>query len=458
MENDMKKLLLNNIGLKIISILIAIVLWFAIVYTYDPAKTADFTIPVTVINGDSITKLGKVYEVEQGNTVNIRVKGKTSIVKSLRSSDFKATADISKLSPTYNANIDVVCTKSSNVEISFSGSVKMLQVKLEDLVTKQFPVVAKQRGTPSDGFFVGDSTTRPNLIRVSGGKSAIDKISVVNVSVDVNGANKSFFSEAEPVACDSDGNLVKSDSLSFSTNPISVTTKVYETKEVAVFVDTEGAPYTGYTLESTDYEPKSVIVAGDKSDLDAVSSLTVKVDVTDKITDIEETSSIKDVLPKNVFLTDPEASVSVKCKIARLDTREISLSEKDITINNQNENFDYDIPDKTTLSLKGLRKNISGVTISQLSPVVDVSGIVKAGSYKLPLVFSTIDGVSYDKLSEITVTVREKKKDIEDMPASESAVTSGGSIITKPDDTQKEPHENSSEDISEEEETSNIVK
>lgn len=70
----MKKLLLNNIGLKIISILIAIVLWFAIVYTYDPAKTADFTIPVTVINGDSITKLGKVYEVEQGNTVNIRVK------------------------------------------------------------------------------------------------------------------------------------------------------------------------------------------------------------------------------------------------------------------------------------------------------------------------------------------------------------------------------------------------
>lgn len=380
MESDMKKIILNNLGLKLISVVIAILLWLTIVYTYDPAKSADFNIPVTVVNGESIEKLGKVYEVEQGSNVTIRVKGKTSIINSLRSSDFKATADISKLSPTYNANIDVVCTKTNNVEISFPGSVKMLQVKLEDLVTKQFPVVVKQDGTPSEGYYVGESKTRPNLITVSGGESVIDRVNSVYVNVDVHGADKTFFSEAEPHAVDSDGDEIVADSISFSSDPVSVTTKVYGTKEVGVFIETKGEPYKGYTLGDTDYEPKTVMIAGSDSDLETVSSLTVTVDVTDRITDIEETIPLEDVLPDNVYLTDPDASVSVKCGVSRLDTREVAISAKDVKIVNTSDQFEYNVEGSATVTLKGLKKNISSVTVSQLSPEVDAGTATKAGN------------------------------------------------------------------------------
>lgn len=141
----MKNKLTHNLGLKLISLLLAITIWLIIIYTYDPADTADFTLDVTILNEEAITSLNKVYEVIEGDTVTIRVKGNTSQVNSLRSSDFRATADISKLSPTLHANIDVVCTKTNDVEISFLGKINMLAIQLEDVAEKQFKVSVIQR-------------------------------------------------------------------------------------------------------------------------------------------------------------------------------------------------------------------------------------------------------------------------------------------------------------------------
>ncbi|MDY6356046.1 MAG: CdaR family protein [Catonella sp.] len=427
-KSDMKKLFTENIGLKIISVIVAIILWLTIVYTYDPAKTADFTIPVTVVNGDSITNLGKVYDVVEGSNVTIRAKAKTSIINSLKASDFKATADVSKLSPTMNANIDVTCTKSSNVEISFVGSVKMLKVKLEELVTKQFPVTVNQNGTPAEGYYVGSSSTKPNLITVSGGESTIDQISTISVDVNVDGANRTFFSEAEPSAYDSTGTRITSDTLSFSSIPVSVTTKVYETKEVAIFVETNGNPYEGYTAGDVDYEPKSVIIAGNDSDLSGVTSLTLSLDVSGKITDVEETLPLSDALPTNVFLTDPDTTVSVKCKINRIDSREIALGADDIKLTDTDEGFDYIVTGASVnVTLKGLKDDINSVTVSKLSPTVDMAGFSMEGTYNVKLSFNEVEGVSVEGTPEVTIEVVDKtKKEEPDNTATDSGITDNG--------------------------------
>ena len=198
----MKNRLTYNLGLKLISLVAAIIIWLIIIYTYDPVDTADFTLEVTILNEEAITSLNKVYEVIEGSTVTIRVKGNTTQVNSLKASDFRATADISKLSPTYHASIDVVCTKTNNVEISFLGKVKMLAIRLEDVAQKQFKVTVIPEGTPAEGYYAGVSTTKPNLIQVSGAESAVERISQVCVAVDVADATETFTTEAVPKAYD----------------------------------------------------------------------------------------------------------------------------------------------------------------------------------------------------------------------------------------------------------------
>lgn len=401
----MKKLFTENIGLKLGSVVIAIILWILVVYTYDPAATTNFNLGVDIINGDSIASSGKVYEVIEGDTITIRVKANASLIKSLKASDFKATADVSKLSPTYHANIDVVCTKSDNVEITIIGSAKLLAVKLEDLVSKQFPVTIEKSGEPESGYYVGETIASPNLISVSGGKKSVEKISVVKVKADVNGANSLFYADGIPKAYDADGNEITTGSLKFSDNPVKVAVNVYKTKNVSIVVEAQGEPYKGYSVQDINYEPKTVTVAGPDQVLSKLSSIKLPLNVEGEITDIEVSINLSDYIKEGVYLVDKDVLVNAKCNIVRLGTKEFELLPSDISLNNKSDKFNYELIDteKIKVTISGLSEKLKNVEVSDLAPYVDLSNAKEAGDYSYKVKFREIDGVKIESTGAVTV-------------------------------------------------------
>lgn len=69
----MGKRLLNNLGLKLMSVILAVVLWFLVVMINNPKDSVTFSgIPVTLVNTELLDKENKVYEVEN-NTDRVRV-------------------------------------------------------------------------------------------------------------------------------------------------------------------------------------------------------------------------------------------------------------------------------------------------------------------------------------------------------------------------------------------------
>ena len=401
----MKKLFTENIGLKLGSVVIAIILWILVVYTYDPAATTNFNLGVDIINGDSIASSGKVYEVIEGDTITIRVKANASLIKSLKASDFKATADVSKLSPTYHANIDVVCTKSDNVEITIIGSAKLLAVKLEDLVSKQFPVTIEKSGEPESGYYVGETIASPNLISVSGGKKSVEKISVVKVKADVNGANSLFYADGIPKAYDADGNEITTGSLKFSDNPVKVAVNVYKTKNVSIVVEAQGEPYKGYSVQDINYEPKTVTVAGPDQVLSKLSSIKLPLNVEGEITDIEVSINLSDYIKEGVYLVDKDVLVNAKCNIVRLGTKEFELLPSDISLNNKSDKFNYELVDteKIKVVISGLSEKLKNIEVSDLAPYVDLSNAKEAGDYSYKVKFREIDGVKIESNGAVTV-------------------------------------------------------
>ena len=401
----MKKLFTENIGLKLGSVVIAIILWILVVYTYDPAATTNFNLGVDIINGDSIASSGKVYEVIEGDTITIRVKANASLIKSLKASDFKATADVSKLSPTYHANIDVVCTKSDNVEITIIGSAKLLAVKLEDLVSKQFPVTIEKSGEPESGYYVGETIASPNLISVSGGKKSVEKISVVKVKADVNGANSLFYADGIPKAYDADGNEITTGSLKFSDNPVKVAVNVYKTKNVSIVVEAQGEPYKGYSVQDINYEPKTVTVAGPDQVLSKLSSIKLPLNVEGEITDIEVSINLSDYIKEGVYLVDKDVLVNAKCNIVRLGTKEFELLPSDISLNNKSDKFNYELIDteKIKVTISGLSEKLKNIEVSDLAPYVDLSNSKEAGDYSYKVKFREIDGVKIESTGAVTV-------------------------------------------------------
>ena len=123
----MKEKIFRNFSLKILSALCAIVLWTIIVNIYDPTMGVTIsTVPVQLINTESLTDKGYTYEITDGSKISVYVSGPKSVITDIKAADIVATADLSRITAFADyADIDVKVVKDgktlTNVEVTPVG-------------------------------------------------------------------------------------------------------------------------------------------------------------------------------------------------------------------------------------------------------------------------------------------------------------------------------------------------
>ena len=127
----MKKGLMNNWGLKILSFLLAVMLWLIVVNIDDPVTTQTFNnIPVAVTNAEVLAATNQTYQIEDGTqNVSVTVRAKRSVLNKIKADNIKATADMKELTLQTQIPISVEIT-GVNYE-SVEVSPRNLQVKQE---------------------------------------------------------------------------------------------------------------------------------------------------------------------------------------------------------------------------------------------------------------------------------------------------------------------------------------
>ena len=200
----MKNKILNNFGYKILSVFLAIILWIVVMNISDYSITKEIdNIDVIQLNGDVLEELDKIYDVASGDTVDIIIKGRRSVVSNLSASDFTATADLSTMSITNTVQI-VVTPKDKSIadDITIIYVDNTMKLNLEEKVSEQFPVKIKTTGTPHEGYAVGETSATPNSITIEGPKSTIEKITEVVATVSVDNVQSNFEKNCEIVLYD----------------------------------------------------------------------------------------------------------------------------------------------------------------------------------------------------------------------------------------------------------------
>ena len=80
-----KDLIFKNFALKILAVIIAVVLWIVIVNVDNPSQRKTISgITVNLLNGDVLTDMDYIYQVNSGSVISIVVKAPQTIVVSLR--------------------------------------------------------------------------------------------------------------------------------------------------------------------------------------------------------------------------------------------------------------------------------------------------------------------------------------------------------------------------------------
>ena len=268
----MKEKIFRNFSLKILSALCAIVLWTIIVNIYDPTMGVTIsTVPVQLINTESLTDKGYTYEITDGSKISVYVSGPKSVITDIKAADIVATADLSRITAFADyADIDVKVVKDGKTLTNVEVTPKTTAVKLdiENRVTQQFDVGMEVNGTEAEGYVVTKQSVSPSTIKITGSSTTIAKIAQVKAICDISNAQDNIQSVVPIVLYDADGNVIDDPQLELSKSEVEYTASVKKSKTVPLKYSVSGEPADGYTVHKVQSSADQITISGETKVLD----------------------------------------------------------------------------------------------------------------------------------------------------------------------------------------------
>ncbi len=413
----MKEMITNNWSLKVLAGVLAVMVWVIVNNVDDPVKKQVFhNIEVQIQHEDAIQDLDKVYEVRSGGVINVTASAKKSVLRKMKASDIVAVADLSNLSLTNAVSIQLYCPKYDRVELK--SDITMLTIDLDNEKTEQYKVDVTTEGTLPEGYALGDIKVRPNLIKVSGAESQIERVSEVRVNIDVSDATENFTKHIEPQAYDANGKLMDSSRLQFSSEKVKVSVEVNETKTVPIVINTTGNPAEGYHLISVDYEPQSVQITGQAQVLDKCSSIRIPCPINNAYEDVETEFTLSEYLPEGIRVVNVVESINVKVTISKQSLQEIRLPLSNIEIRNLKKDYTLDYQEREEYvivkAIWAASERNEQLEASDLYAYIDCEEL-KEGSSRLEVRFDTQNEINIENVVYVKVKVSDTSHAMEEI-------------------------------------------
>lgn len=411
----MKSKMFNNFGYKLLSVVLAVVLWIVVMNISDSAVTKQINdIPVQQLNGEIFDDLDKIYEVSNGDTVDIIVKGRRSVVSKLTADDFIATADLSTMSVTGAVQI-FVTPKSSSVKEAITITVvdNTMSLILESKVTAQFPIKIKTNGETREGYAVGESYASPNIITVEGPESSVAKITDVEVVVDVTNKTESFTENAEVILYDAYHEVISNSKISLSDTSVDVTVNIYPTKSVPITIEPTGKPAEGFSVAEVIYQPQTVELVGPEDELESMESIVIDdISVSGITEDLQTTINITKYLPEGVFAVGTDNEIVITVSVEQLEKKSFKPLINDIELEGKNDAYKYlvTLSDDFSVEVIGLSGDMEGITLGSLGLYVDCSELTLGDNENVVLLHSDLEGIEFKITGTISISVSGSKK------------------------------------------------
>lgn len=416
MLTKLKMSLTNNIGLKFLAVLIALVLWLAIVNVNDPEKTITVSnIPISVTNESAITSRDMVYNVKSEQYLNITVSGKRSIVSNLSAEDFRATASLKELSKVNSIPVDVTAKNASlGRKITIvKQSAQTILVDVENLEEKDFTdLVVEYTGKVADGYVAGLSSMSTDEVTVKAPTSIIDKIKKVAVRCSLDGTNTNISKKCPVILYDKNNKEIKSDEIELSDKKIRVNVNVLRAKQVPISTinkDELGKPADGYVVDDVILSSDSITVYGSEESLDSIESLDIQddIDVSDAKGDVTQNIDVTGKLPKGLSVSG-ESTITVKVLIKKLITRTFEYDASEVSLNDLSSDLDVQlVTKKVKVTLQGEEEVISQLTKDDMDISADL-GKVKEGTTTVHVDVAVPDNTTL--MNNVTIKIKAKAK------------------------------------------------
>lgn len=276
-------ILSRRIWMKLLSLLLAILLWNFVVTTNTSITRSKTISGISgyVTSQSALTAYGLAMLTDPTELiadVTVRLEVAQTQYSQVSQDNVQVMLDLSSVrtAGTQQVPLRATCAYGRVTDIMPAA----VTLTFETLDSRSVPVNVKLSGTTDDGYWYNVTRTNPSVITVSGAASVVRGISQALVKTDVTGAETSYVRAEAYELLDYSGEEVNRSMLTSPVSSITVMTDVYPTREIPISTDIEdvvaGRVADGYAITEISIQPASITVAADADLLSGINELVIE--------------------------------------------------------------------------------------------------------------------------------------------------------------------------------------
>ena len=420
----------NNLGLKVLSLLVSCLIWLVVTNTNDPESTQVYkNVPITIKNQDTITNANKTFTVVDGvDKINVYVTARKSIRAALNSGSFTVKADMENYNEALGTvPLEISCEDARIRQEDLRIIPSSLKINMEDKVEQTFGVAVVTTGKADKGYELGKTTiVSGDTIRIAGPQSLINIIGKVTILLDITNMNTDSTNlypiriEDKNGAALTDGQmsnleLKDSNGVSLQNNSAEVRTEIWKVyNDIPLKANVTGEVAPGFKVSSITLSPQTINLVATEEAIDELGGeLTLKDDISvEGLTETQDyTVDLNDTLNQYDSIrleTDISSAITVHVGIDEVGSKTFQMPISDIIMHNTpaDKKLIFSPADAISISVKTTDDTESGdidITLDDITAEIDLKSCEINGSYTLPVEITLPQG--YELVNEVKIVV-----------------------------------------------------
>lgn len=407
----------RNTGLKLLAIALALMLWsYVISSDSDITRTKTHAGLQGYVSGQSSLDTYNLAlasdPTEALTNITVEVEVPLSSYSYSTGENVKVQLDLSSVRTAGTQEVPLKATTAyGTVKRIYPSSVTMT---FEPRDSRSVPINVQMQGT-EDGYWYNCARVNPSVITVYGATSVVQRIATAVVYPDVSERYSSFNTSARIELKDSDGNVIPSSLLSYSSSSASLYIDIYPTKEIDISVNPDdvliGEVAEGYRIESITIQPGTVTVAADPELLSILDTLIIEpIDIDSPSQSFTRRASIIGLSDLKYISSE---QVYVNVQIVE-ETVGKWYEDIHITFIGRSEGLDV-MAEQITVNVRvtGPRSEIEQLDPENISIIVDVTGLGEGEYLLTPVPDSDADTTLTYQIDPVAIKVILQSTDTE---------------------------------------------
>ena len=295
----------HNLAWKILSIILAIMLW-----SYIVSSDSSITQVKTLANVDVTTTgltvlqsrdLALLTDVSQFDDIHVRVEASQASYSRLTNDTVHVEVDLSQVTSAGVQEIELIGVTTYGKVIQIIPS--SVQVVIESLSSRYVPVNVELTGDVSSDYWYNISRVNPTQVTVSGPSSIVRTINSARAAIDVTEMVSSQTRSIPLTMLGDQGAEISATLARPSITEAMINIEVYPCEQLSVDASvntaTSGTLPDGFQITGIDVQPEVVTVAAEQSLLDELDALSfVPIDVserTNSFSTVAALNTLKDI-------------------------------------------------------------------------------------------------------------------------------------------------------------------